>query len=423
MMRPQFAALPLAAALLFGAAPCPPALAQGSAPTAPAASPAETQEREFDRLRVSGFQYLYNLDYASARKDFERMTTLAPTRASGYLYVANCMWLEQLNKSRRLQTNLYGGNSFFSDTKESVDPAFDKEYRDAIARAIAVADMRLKESPKDVESLYYKGAAHGALAAYEATVTRAFISALKNSNKSVDLHKEVLKLEPSFADANLTVGLYNYVVGSLPLPVKLVVALGGVRGSRKRGLELLRTVTTDGRYAQEDARVVLIALYKREKKYAEALTELEYFVKRFPDNYVVKMEYADTLVRLGKTDVGLKIFDDLTKDEKAASYRDLIEYQFAEALFSQGRPEDALAHFRAAIAAPNANQGLVSLSHLRVGAIHDLAGRRQEALEEYGVVLKRQNVYDSHEQAKNYSKKPYDRSAEKSEETGAEKES
>lgn len=395
---------PLLAVLLL-ASPTP-AFARQTAQTAPSVS-AAAPRTEFDELRIAGFEALYNLDYTKARKQFDRMVAIAPDRPSGYLYVSNCMWLEMLNKTRRLQTNLYSDDSFFADTKEEVDKEFDAAYRVMIEKAIKAADKKLKANPKDVDAMYYKGAAHGALAAYEATVTRAFIAALRNSNKSVDLHEEVLKLDPKFADANLSIGLYNYVVGSLPGFVKVLVAIGGVHGSKKKGLDLVKKVATDGHYASDDARVLLIALYKREKRYADALAEVEYFVKKYPDNYVVRMELADAYLRTGKADDGFKVFEGLVADERAANYRDIIEYQFGDALLAQNRPDDAAKHFTAVIENKTSTRDLVSLAHLRLGQSHDLGGRRDAALAEYKTVLARPNVYDSHDQAKNATKKPF----------------
>jgi tetratricopeptide (TPR) repeat protein len=395
---------PLLAVLLL-ASPTP-AFARQTAQTVPPAS-AAAPRTEFDELRVAGFDALYNLDYPEARKRFDRMVAIAPDRPSGYLYVSNCMWLEMLNKTRRLQTNLYSDDSFFADTKEEVDKEFDAAYRAMIDKAIKAAEKKLKANPKDVDAMYYKGAAHGALAAYEATVTRAFLSALRNSNKSVDLHEEVLKLDPKFADANLSIGLYNYVVGSLPGFVKVLVAIGGVHGSKKKGLELVKKVATDGHYASDDARVLLIALYKREKRYADALAEVEYFVKKYPDNYVVRMELADVYLRTGKADDGLKVFEGLVADERAANYRDIIEYQYGDALLAQNRPDDAAKHFTAVIENKTSTRDMVSLAHLRLGQAHDLGGRRDAALAEYKTVLARPNVYDSHDQAKNGTKKPF----------------
>lgn len=381
----------------------------GNSTSEAAASPSGSTLVEFDRLRLEGFAAVYNLDYTTAKKDFRQMIELDPEKPAGYLYVANALWLEQLNKSRRLQIGVYNDDSFYSETRETIDPKFDKEFRDLLATAIAKAEARLKTTPKDPQTLYFLGATHGVLAAYEATVARSFISALKNGDKSVDLHRKVLELDPTFMDANLTIGMYNYVVGSLPLPVKVLAAMGGFRGSKKKGLALLEQVTEQGTYVPDDARVILTALYKREKRYSDALRQLEVLGKKYPTNYLVKMETADSLIRLGKYDESVKLFTELLADPRTAASRDLIEYQFAEALAAQERDTDAAQHYAAVIAFKNANADLVTLSHLKLGQINDILMKRPEAVVHYNKVLSRKNVFDSQDRAKEWLKKPFAR--------------
>lgn len=270
-----------------------------------------------------------------------------------------------------------------------------------------MADARLRENPRDTVALYYKGMAHGLLAAYEATITRAFLAALSQSNKAVALHREVLKLDPDYADANLSIGLYNYVVGSLPLPVKVIAALGGVRGSKKRGLALVAKAADEGRTAQDAARLLLIALYKREKRYADAMSYLETFTRQYPANYVARLELADTLVRLGRMEEGIARFEELTKEDAAGPYRDAIHYQFADVLFSVGRVAEAVPHFRRVLTLPNANADLATLAQLRLGEAHDALGQRAEAMQAYRAVLRRPNVFDVHARAQAHLKKPY----------------
>src|SRR6266852_87971 len=48
---------------------------------------------------------------------------------------------------------------------------------------------------------------------------------------------------------------------------------------------------------------------------------------------------------------------------------------------------------------PKSDQGLISLAHLHVGEALDALGKRDEAMAEYQVVLKRENVFDSHKLA------------------------
>src|SRR5438132_1194602 len=77
--------------------------------------------------------------------------------------------------------------------------------------------------------------------------------------------------DPNFHDAELTIGVYDYVVGTLPLAAKLVASIAGTHGSKKRGLATLERVAQEGHWERDDARVMLIALYKREKHFAESL--------------------------------------------------------------------------------------------------------------------------------------------------------
>jgi hypothetical protein len=108
-------------------------------------------------------------------------------------------------------------------------------------------------------------------AAYYAGIERKFMSALKSAQDSVEHHRALLKTAPNFHDAELTIGLYNYVVGDLPLPVKMLVSPMGVKGSKKRGLEALERVAREGHWARDLALVLLVDLYKREKRWSDSI--------------------------------------------------------------------------------------------------------------------------------------------------------
>jgi hypothetical protein len=71
------------------------------------------------------------------------------------------------------------------------------------------------------------------------------------------------------------------------------------------------------------------------------------------------------------------------------------------------QPMRAAEQFLAATAVRRADAGMVSRAHLLAAQAFDIAGKRNEALAEYRIVLSRQNVYDSHDQARRGLKKPY----------------
>src|SRR5215510_2224780 len=64
-------------------------------------------------LRRQGNEAMYNIDYITARAKFEEIRKRLPQHPAGDLYIATVIWLEDLNKNRRLQTGLYSTESNF----------------------------------------------------------------------------------------------------------------------------------------------------------------------------------------------------------------------------------------------------------------------------------------------------------------------
>lgn len=383
--------------------------------TARAASPMQVQaltgsalEQALDEQRSAGLVALYSLEYARAQKSFDEFVRLAPDRPQGYLYRATTVWLKSLFDQRLLSTSLYSRDDFYAQKEKTVDPVVDKAFRADLKRAIELADARVKANPKDVESLYYLGAAHGALGGYEATMARAFFAALRNGSKAVDLHEKVLKLDPKFADAYLTIGLYHYVVGSLPLAVKIAAVMGGVRGSRREGLAEIERAAKQGARVGDDARVMLVGLYAREGRLDDSLATLRELKAKYPVNYIVALEEANTLVKLNRHDDAYEAFAKLADTPRAtAEARDFLEYSHGEALRLGGRYDRALSRYALVWTWKGADRDLVTLARLSAGLCHDALKQRQEALAQYRMVLRRADVLDSHKRAERLVKEPY----------------
>lgn len=386
----------------------------------------DADRARFDELRAKGFEALYNLDYDAARAAFKEIERLFPDHPAGAQFQAALLWSKTLNESRRLKSSLYGSDEFYEGSEDKVDEKVVDEFRDYTRRARLLAEARLKRDPKDIEALYFLGATEGLKAAFAAGVQRSFYSALRDGSRSVDRHRDVVKLDPEFRDAELTIGLYEYVVGSLPLPVKIVASLGGARGSKKRGLETLARVTKEGRWARDDAKALLIVLYKREKRYADALALAREMGEKYPRNYLFKLEAADALSsqavverQNGKQAEAAKlereafaIFDALLREKPArgsalSRAQDQIHFQYGETLQAAGQFERAAKEFLAVTTIAGAEASLVTQAHLRAAQSFDLAGRRNEALAQYRIVIARPDVYDSQSEARRGLKEPY----------------
>jgi lipopolysaccharide biosynthesis regulator YciM len=75
----------------------------------------------------------------------------------------------------------------------------------------------------------------------------------------------------------------------------MLVATMGVRGSKKRGLEMLERVASEGKWARDVARVLLVDLYKREKRWEDAAKTARELAAKYPRNYLFKLQVADAL--------------------------------------------------------------------------------------------------------------------------------
>jgi tetratricopeptide (TPR) repeat protein len=383
----------------------------------------EPSRAAFEDLRKEGFEALYNLDYDGANRRFKELARLFPEHPAGPQFLAAALWAKTLNSSRRLRASLYSSDSFYAKTEDKVDPRTVEQFRELTLNAKRLAEARLKRDPRDVEALYFLGAAEGLRAAFAAAVQRSFKAALGDGSRCVDHHRQVLKLDPNFHDAELTIGLYDYAVGSLPLPVKLLVSLGGVRGSKKRGLETLVRVMNKGQWARDDARSLLLVLYKREKRFDEALAIARELSAKYPRNYFIKLESADALTSLAGVErkenrpeaaataerQAFNIFDALSRDHASAPAYDLIHFQYGEALLQAGQWERAAREFLTVPKVNGAEQGFVTMAHLRAAQSLDLLSKRTEALAQYRIVLARPDVYNAHEEAKRGLREPYKR--------------
>jgi tetratricopeptide (TPR) repeat protein len=382
----------------------------GAAPISGALPP------EIMKLRREGHEALYNLESVTALEKFEEIRRRVPYHPAGDLYLATALWLGHLNKTRRLQSGLYGsGSNFYAGADkakegaegDAVDPNVDRLFRERMAQAKTKALALVARNKNDADALYFLGAYYGVMAAYEASVARRFFSAMRDGSRCVEAHEKALKIKPDYYDAYLSLGVYDYIAGSLPFGYRVMATMVGVRGNKKRGIARLQAIVENNAPTADDARILLVAIFRNEKKYDDALALLDQLCSKYPRSYLLKLERASALVTLNRLDEAYTVFDGLLKDPLAASARDLIHYQYAEALARSQDLKRAAAEFTAVCRVDGGDANLATVSYLRAAQMYDLAGNRQEALTQYKEVLARPNVYDTKQQAERGMIRPF----------------
>lgn len=378
----------------------------------------DEERGRLERLRDSGNEAFYNLDFAAARAHFSELARLFPDHPAGPQHLAGALLFETLYNSRRGQARLYDMKSVSPKGEDRKDPELANRFWSLTREAQRLATARLKQYPNDTEALYYLGNVTALGALFKGAVERRYGGALDDLYEAADMHRRVVKRDPTYVDAELTIGLYNYVVGSSSLPVKVLLGFMDYRGSKKRGVTAIERVAKEGKAARDQAGTLLVIIYMREKRYGEAAALARQLAAKYPRNHLYRLRAADALVSqataVGRAKYALvdpdvageafAIYGALLRDKEVAGtagrLKGVIHFKYGEALLKTGRAERAAEEFLAAAKAEGAGEGLATMAHLYAARALDACDKRPEAVAQYRAVLSRPDVYDAHEEAR-----------------------
>ena len=256
--------------------------------------------RPADPLNQAAFEHYYNLDYDAAIQDFERIVARHPNDPFALNHLLSAIQMRELYRMGAMNTGIT--RTTISSEKRTVPPIPPQKERikQLVAQAEKLENAELARNPNNVDMLYARGVTRGQFALYTALIERAWFSALRNAVGARHDHERVLELDPQYTDAKLVVGAHNYVMGNLPLAVKIAVALVGLSGDKEKGLQYLNDAYHANGETSVDAGIVLMVFLRREHRYGEALQIAGALGPRFPRNYLLPLEEGNLLRASGK---------------------------------------------------------------------------------------------------------------------------
>ena len=320
-----------------------------SAP-AGAQSPALSSD-QVRQLAASGFDHFYSLEYDEAIRIFERLRDADPANPYSQHRVALAYFYKQLHIAGVLEGDLFGAsNRFFRTRKITVDPVLDRNFHQSNQAAIRLCEERLKRDKTDQQALYTCGVAYAAKATYQGLIVRALLDSMGSARKANDFHTRLIRLNAKYYDAYMVPGLFDFALGSLPGPLKVVLYLVGMSGEKQRGMGLVESVARWGNGARYDARILLTVMYRRERRFADARETLETLASAFPRNYVFPLEIASIHRAADETEeaiVGYEIV--LTRVRRdTPGYQDVpvarVHFELGDLYRKQGDLESARRH-------------------------------------------------------------------------------
>jgi tetratricopeptide (TPR) repeat protein len=365
-------------------------------------------------LEKKGMNELYNLDFEVAVSTFERLSREEPSSPAGPHYLASTLWMKELTRRGAMMGETFQSSRYWTRTKKTTLPAGLKKQFDAqIAEATRRAENILENKSDDTEALYFLGATESIVSAFEATLNRRYFAAYRAGRRARKRHQRLKETDPDFADAYLVLGTYEYALATLPRSVKILAFIVGARGSKDKGLRFVRKAAREGKRTYWGARLLLTVMDTREKRYDRALDHLRELGTAFPRNPLFPVEQGWVRLLSKNWSTARSIFQKVWAKQRleVPHYEQvptsLLLLRLGESFLFNGRFQDALDHFDAALAASDNTEMTQALLHLRKGQAYDGLKKRHEAVAEYKATIRLNVDKASRRQANRHIKKPF----------------
>ncbi|MFN0159477.1 MAG: tetratricopeptide repeat protein [Bacteroidota bacterium] len=355
---------------------------------------------EFDEHTRKGIDFVYNLEFENASREFDALVQLKPGHPAGHFFLAMVQWWQILIDIDNDQ--------------------YDEKFHDALDGVVDLCDEMLEVNENDVTALFFKGGAIGFKGRLNAHRSE-WLAAANAGRKALPIVQDASALDPNNYDILLGSGIYNYYAEVIPQEYAFVkpLLLFVPNGDKKKGIEQLTAAAERGKYASVEASYFLMQIYHQfERDFSKALGIAQTLNARFPANMLFHKYLGRCYVSLGNWPKVHEVFGEISararKDQRGYNVNTEREAEYYLALYemSQRAHDKALAHFYRCDELSRQIDteevsGFMVMTNLKVGNIYDVQMKRESAVEQYKKVLGMREHKDSHKQAQQFLLKPF----------------
>lgn len=261
---------------------------------------AQTGSGQVEVLRApeldAGFHLLYELKPEEARAQFAAWQASHPQDPLGSSAEAASYLFEECYRQGVLTSDYFlDDKRFLGKIAIKPDPEMRAAFFTADLRAQGLARLRLATDPDDVNALFAMTISLGMQADYAGLIEKHQLESLAMIREADKLAEKLLAVAPYAADAYLTLGAANYIIGSLSPLKRFFLHFKGISGDKRSGIQQLEIAAERGRYLRPFAKILLALAALREKKPELARVQLMQLVAQFPENPL----FVNELAKLG----------------------------------------------------------------------------------------------------------------------------
>jgi tetratricopeptide (TPR) repeat protein len=366
-----------------------------------------------DPLVREAYQHFYDLDYPGAIARFEQFHAAHPGDPQATAMLLNAVLFQELYRADLLDTTFYANDGFLTGRHATDEDPAKRDQIFALAdEAVNEADWRVSQNPNDVDALFARAWVRSLRCAYVAMVERAFPTGFHLATKAKDDAVRALQIDPEYVDAKLIAGVYEYVVGALPWPFKIMIGFAGITGSKSTGLAMLEDAGKRGVITSIESRTVTAMFLRRESRYKEAIEVVRSLKSDYPRDFLFCLEEAnlrkDAGEGMGAVDSYRQLITDASRPDYFASSRlELAYFGLGDALRGQRHYDDAAQAYEQAASTRGVGSELKIRSLLDAGQCHDINSQRALATRDYQEAIDAGPSTSRAGEARKYLRTPY----------------
>ena len=264
-------------------------------------SPARATQLTLPRETPAILEKIYSFDLEGAQEAAKQLQKEHPENPLGYLLESDALWWRFWCTAAEFK---YG----MSDARRRSKLPADQHYFELASTASSLASAQIQRSDSAEMELYAGMAAAAAARLY----------ALRGENRNtarfgVRAREHFLRaktLDPSLADADFGLGLYDYYVDTLSALAKIMRFFMGIPGgSKQEGIRLLEHAIADGVLTPNVARFYLaMNLHRYDQQYERALDIISPLAEKYPTNPLFQLARGDLYAKLGRKQQALACY-------------------------------------------------------------------------------------------------------------------
>jgi len=377
------------------------------------AAPAHTTPLNFDPLVKQAYARFYLLDFPGAVEPLERFHAEHPGDPQPTALLLDALLFQELYRLDLLDTTFYANDGFLSGKHATQE---DPKMRDRILAWPTRPFAKLTRASGRIPTTSMPSMPAAGRAPSSAPTSPWWSAGLAPDfalpPRPGKMRCALLQLDPDYVDAKLITGVYEYVVGALPLPFKFFIGFAGITGSKSKGMEMLHDAANRGVMSSAEAGTVMALFLRREAKYKEAIGIVNTLNTKYPHNYLFRLEEANLRKDDGEGMHAVDAYRDIVADAAKPGYfvsarLELTYFGMGDALHGQRLYKDGAEAYEQAATAPNVGLELKIRSLVAAGQCRDLNRERQLAIKDYQAAIDAGPNTSRADTARKYLKSPY----------------